>query len=253
MDTREDMDQGISLVDLYNMVKANIVLILAITFVTTLLAGIYVFTMTETKYKSRSELLVLTNIVVKGDEENPSAQVSPAQLVTTTVTLIKSDAVINKLRDAGNVSIPENLTNDKIKNSITVGSTPNDFVVSITYTSTDKEFAQAMADELLVTILDYLDEKFPAISLSDYISRASVPTEDRANKILYTLVGALIGVAISMVIILLNKLFRNTYNSKEELETGIGIQVLGVIPEYEIKEGIRKWNIIKINFLKEKD
>ena len=167
------------------------------------------------------------------------AQVSPAQLVTT-VTLIKSDAVINKLRDAGNVSIPENLTNDKIKNSITVGSTPNDFVVSITYTSTDKEFAQAMADELLVTILDYLDEKFPAISLSDYISRASVPTEDRANKILYTLVGALIGVAISIVIILLNKLFRNTYHSKEELETGIGIQVLGVIPEYEIKEGIRK-------------
>ncbi|MFA5692252.1 MAG: Wzz/FepE/Etk N-terminal domain-containing protein [Acholeplasmataceae bacterium] len=238
MDKNEDMDQGISLSDLFGLVKANILLILLITIFTTALAGAYAFTMIETKYSSTSEMMVLIYAGTNEDATNPNYQINAGQFVETTVSLIKSDTIINELRASNIVDIPENMTNNQIKKATTVNSKVNSFIITISFTNKDKVLAQDMADAITETTVLYLGSQFNGNFIKT--TNASNPIPQTTNKLLYTIVGGLIGLALSAIIILVNRFLRNTYRTKEELEKGIEIQVLGVIPEYEIKESGKK-------------
>ena len=50
--------------------------------------------------------------------------------------------------------------------------------------------------------------------------------------VIWTFLGGIVGVGFAFVKELLN----NTFRTKDQLEAAFGIQVLGVIPEFEVKE-----------------
>ena len=56
------------------------------------------------------------------------------------------------------------------------------------------------------------------------------------NKPLYIVIGIILGGIVGVGIALLKELFNNTFQTKDQLENYFGIQVLGVIPEFEVRE-----------------
>ncbi len=75
--------------------------------------------------------------------------------------------------------------------------------------------------------------------LEDNIIRTSTAAEgvyDSPNKVLYVAIGLILGGILGVGIAFLKEMLNNTFKTKEQLEQTFGIQVLGVIPEFEVKE-----------------
>jgi capsular polysaccharide biosynthesis protein len=53
---------------------------------------------------------------------------------------------------------------------------------------------------------------------------------------LLLIIGVLLGGILGVGIVLVMELTNNTYRTKEELEADFDLQVLGVIPSFEVKE-----------------
>ena len=66
-------------------------------------------------------------------------------------------------------------------------------------------------------------------SLSEH-PRSRSPS--RPFVVIGIILGGIVGVGIAFV----KELFNNTFRTKDQLEQAFGIQVLGVIPEFEVKE-----------------
>ncbi|WP_162163939.1 YveK family protein [Acholeplasma hippikon] len=235
----ESQDQGISLADIFRLLRINWILIVSFTFVAMLAAGFYSFTMVPNKYKSSSEMMVFMYSTGSNvDPDNPIYDLNASRLfIDTAIGIIKSDYVINEVRidaEENNVEIPGYLRNSDIVRNISVTSSSTSFIIKVSFISEDETFAQDMANLITSVTVKLLQEDFNGnfIKLTD----ASTPEDDSPNKILYTIVGAMAGAILAVGIVFLKQLIRNTYMSKDELEKGTGIQVLGVIPEFQVKE-----------------
>lgn len=232
----ENQDSGISLADIFRLLRLNWLLIVVLTLVATLAAGLYSFTMIPNKYKSTSEMMVFmystgTNV----DPENPIYDLNASRLfIDTAIGIIKSDYVLNEVRSDATIVIPSELKNSDIVKNITVTSSSTSFIIKVSYVSEDEMFAQQMTDLITSVTVKLLNEDFNGNFIK--LTAASTPEDDSPNKILYTIVGAIGGAVIAVGIIFLKQLIRNSYMTKDELEKGTGIQVLGVIPEFQVKE-----------------
>lgn len=236
----EKQEEGISLADFFRLLRLNWILIFVITIFATVVSGVFSYTMVQDKYKSSSEMLVLMySQGSTGDPDNPQYDPLMSQrYIETTVLLIQSDYIINKLRDANTVDIPDDMSNTAIKNQISVTSSNTSFIIRISYTHPDKEFAQNMTNELTAISSATLMNDFHGNFLK--LTDASEPESDTPSKVLYTLIGTLLGVVLSVGFVLIKQLLSNTYRTKEQLEAGTGLQVLGVIPKFQMKETTRK-------------
>lgn len=235
----ENQDSGISLADIFRLLRVNWILILSLTFAATVAAGLYSFTMVPNKYKSSSEMMVFMYSTGSNvDPENPIYDLNASRLfIDTAIGIIRSDYVINEVRndaDDFGVEIPSTMKNSDIVRNISVTSSSTSFIIKVSYLSEDETFAQEMADLITSVTVKLLQEDFNGNFIK--LTAASTPEDDSPNKILYTIVGAIGGAVLAVGIIFLKQLIRNAYMTKDELEKGTGIQVLGVIPEFTIKE-----------------
>lgn len=232
----ESQDSGISLSDIFRLLKLNWLLIICFTFVATVAAALFSIFMMPEKYKSSSEMMVfMYSTGANIDPENPVYDLNASRLfIDTAIGIIKSDYVLNEARLDADFTIPTDIKNSDIVKNISVTSSSASFIIKVTYTNEDPQFAQQMTSLITTVTVKLLNKDFNGnfIKLTD----ASTPEDDSPSKILYMIVGAMGGFILAVGIVFLKQILKNSYMTKEELEKGIGVQVLGVIPEFTIKE-----------------
>ena len=59
---------------------------------------------------------------------------------------------------------------------------------------------------------------------------------EEPNKPLYVAIGIILGGIIGVGFVFIKELMNNSYRTKEQLEQAFDIQVMGTIPEFEVKE-----------------
>src|SRR5690554_2772046 len=96
-----------------------------------------------------------------------------------------------------------------------------------------------MTDALTQALMDEEDIKMFKDTFI-VLSRASDPIDDSPNRILFIIIGLMGGAIVGVGLAFVKHLFNNSYMTREQLEQGTGIQVIGVIPEFEMKECRRK-------------
>ena len=60
------------------------------------------------------------------------------------------------------------------------------------------------------------------------------------NKLLYIIVGFLLGAIVGAGVVFIVEFGRYTYKNKEDIEADLNLQVIGIIPEYTVMESKKK-------------
>lgn len=228
-----DSQNEISLVDLFLIIKKNIILILAFTVFVGMLAVVYAFFVVNEKYASSADVMV--QVQVTGPVEGSYDYNNAMKLMSTIAEFMEKDIVLNQVNDDLNL----NRTANSMRSNLTIKTSVNSFFVNIKYTDENPETAGLIVNSIIDNAIGIAnnDPAFPI--LKDKITRTSFAENglySSPNKPLYLLIGIILGGIVGVGFVFLKELLNNSFKTKEQLEAAFGIQVLGTIPEFEVKE-----------------
>lgn len=212
-----------TLLELINLLKKRIGLVVALPIIFALAMGAYSFLFMKNTYTASTSMYVL----VKGNSENSStlySDLSASQMVTNDVAnLLTSDRVTNE------TAAVLGLTDLKAY-KVSVSSETNSRVVGLTVTSTDAEGAARVANTLAENVSGIAQQVMDVQSINA-IDQAQTPTKPSGpNRALYVAVAFLAGLFVAVAIVVLADMLNTTVGSQEELEELLGIPVIGRIP-----------------------
>jgi capsular polysaccharide biosynthesis protein len=228
-----DSTNEISLIDLFKILRANLIMIVAFTLAIGLIAALYAFLVATPKYKSNAYVLVA--VQVSGSQGDSFDLINAQRLLTTAGDLISMPVVLEQVI----VALDLDLTPAQLKNNLTVTSSTTSFFINVSYLSEDPELAKDVVNEVINQAIIFANANIPI--LDDNIVRTSYANNgiyDSPNKVLYVVIGLILGGIVGVGFAFLKEMLNNTFRSKEQLEAAFGIQVLGVIPEFDVKEKV---------------
>lgn len=195
------------------------------------LLGFYVVT---PKYKSTAEILVQGGPASSTGEYTPSDAV---KYIATIEDFLKTDIVINHAIEAQNLQ--PIINKNEIKSGLSVKTSTTSLVVKVSYLSTDYDLSKVLVNAIVDSAKEIADTD-PGIkemlgNTFMITTRGETGEYDSPNKVLYIVVGLLLGGIAGVATVLIIDFSRMTYRSKEEIESEIDIPVIGVIPKYEVK------------------
>jgi capsular polysaccharide biosynthesis protein len=230
-DQQLEQTNEISLMDLFKILRSNLVLIILSTLLIGLIAGLYAYLIADPQYKSNAYVMV--QVQVESGTDNSFDLVNAQRLMATAADLIAMPIVLEKVIDNLNLD----LTVKQLSENLTVTSSTTSYFINISYLTGDPALSEEVVNEVIDEAISFANSNVAI--LKDNIIRTSTAQEgvyDSPNKILYIVIGLMLGGIIGVGIAFVKELFNNTFRTKEQLETAFGIQVLGVIPEFEVKE-----------------
>src|SRR5665647_549913 len=173
-----------------------------------------------------------TTLYVFNSEDRTSGSLTSSDLtvarsmVTTYVVLLKSDSVLSEVARQTNLGY----TGAQIKDMISASSENNTEVIKVMVENTNPEHAQEIANTLLTVGTEKIVKVMKAGSV-EVIDEAKLPIKPSSpNVLLNTVIGALLGLMISVMGILLVEMFDTTIKSEEDIKEMFNIPIVGVIP-----------------------
>ncbi|MGO4940645.1 YveK family protein [Fundicoccus sp. Sow4_D5] len=225
------MEQEISLKELYQIVKKHFLTVL-IAMITGILVFILIMMFFITpKYNSEAQLLVnqqssQQNIQVSEIQSN-------IQMINTYRDIITGQSVLG--------SVNENLNNQfsikQLRDAITVDQGTNSQAFKVTATMDTAEDAQKVLDELISTFEMTIRDIYGDVEASIFVLSPATynPNKVSPRIIIFVLLGAIVGLMISMVIILIFELMDTTVK-EDDFMVQLGLINLGHVYELTNKE-----------------
>lgn len=226
-------EEGITLSDLFQIVWKNLTLVILVTFWVTILGVIYTFVMVEPTYTAEASIMVQTDISSTTPNEQSAIQVALALIPTYQDFMVSRkvlSSVVNDLEE-----LPANYSLSALKNSFTISRATNSLVIYIKVVHKDPVIAQKIANELVRNSIEIADNDATDYrSLKDklrIVDEAVVPTSPTSpNKPLNVIISFLLGGILSMGIIFVKELFNNKFQSSQEMERFLGLNVIAAVP-----------------------
>lgn len=229
-------DNSISIIEMINIVKKYFWILVITTLVGGVILGSYAFFLATPKYKSTGAIMVQ----VKTGEEGSVNTVESQRLIQSTIDILtKIDLVPEKTSEKLNSLYGLEVPKGEIKENMGVSNSNNSLVIQITYTSKDEKNNSLILETIIGTLIDITDDVKNNMSktlkgnISDlYVSDAKYYSP---NKVLFTFIGMILGGTLGLITIFIYETVNSGYKNKEEVERELRVQVLGEIPEFEIK------------------
>ena len=186
-----------------------------------------------------------TIILVQKSDDNQSANMTQSEvnlnekLVSTYSQIIKSRRVLEQVID----TVGLDTTTDKLANHIDVTSVSETSIIKVTVSDEDKELAVAIANELATVFKKEISKIYNLenISVIDSAIVEEKPYNVHLLKQLVLFGGA--GFVLCCAVLFVIFYFDNTIKNKKEVESKLGLAVIGEIPvatKLEILEKKRK-------------
>lgn len=218
--------------------KVDIVLI---TLIAMIVGVVYSYFFITPEYTAKTSLILVQNsdtTTQDGSSGITSTDLNiNSKLVSTYSDIVKRNVVLDQV--ASNLEISQEEIQE-IKNRISVSQSEDTEIIDIKVIDDDPNFATKIANEVATvfskTIVDIYN-----MSNVYLLERAEVPTTpSNINHAKDIVVFALIGLAMSVMYVLILNLLDNTIKSEEDIEKTTGLLVLATMPDYETEFKVAK-------------
>jgi len=232
--TQESIQNEFSLTDLFYILINHIRTIVIATLFFGALAAVYAFAIAEEEYVSD------VDVYITPVTENVSASdYSTARyLIMTVGEYMESNTVVDTVIQNLNLDISRDAFTSKLK----VTASTDSFRINVSYQDPDAALTTVVVNELVsVSINMQENENSGEQFLPDSIKLVGIlATEEGSyaspNKILILIIGLFIGGIVGVGIAFIREMLNNSFKTKEQIEATFDVQVLGIIPEFTIKE-----------------
>lgn len=227
MEDNQDYET-IDLLELLGVVRRHIVALL-LTTVLAAAAGFAVSKFLMTPQYQASALMIVntrqdTTANVTSDQLN-----SASKLVSTYSIIVKSDTVLNKV--IANLGL--NMSYETLANKVGVAAVDDTQVMEITVTDANPDGARQVCEQITQVAPDAILTAVEAGSVK-VISAASVdPDPVSPNVMRNTAIAGVLGLVVCLGVLFLQVLLDNKINTEEDVTKQLGLNVIGVIPDYE--------------------
>ena len=234
----QESQQEISLIESWYIVRRHIILILSVTTFFFIVASIYAWVIVTPDYISKADVMIQVEQGTGTTSETNFDLVSASRLLDTVRELMTKELVLQNaletLVDEGYIG----LTVSYLRNGLSITSSNSSYFINVSFVDEDTELAKAVVDAVIDAVIEETDveDAFPV--LTNKIRRTSFgsdATYNSPNRILYSVIGIVLGGIVSLGYVFLREVLATNFRSKDEIEAALGIQVLGVIPNMEAK------------------
>lgn len=222
-------EEVISLGEILDVLKKRWKMILIITLVSTIVAGLVSFYLIKPKYEASTKLFI-------GKEEGAAEQGYNQNDVSMYQKLMKTYSEAIKTRDLVGRAIKvanSNITEDEMLNKLTVVTVADTQILQIKIKDADPKMAASMVQAITEEFITTSKVLVPNGNIK-IIETVKVPEKPVSpNKKMNIAIAFLLGVMVSVGISFLLEFLDNTYKNKEQLEKELDIPVIGTIPKIE--------------------
>ena len=227
MEDNQDYET-IDLLELLGVVRRHIVALL-LTTVLAAAAGFAVSKFLMTPQYQAGALMIVntrqdTTANVTSDQLN-----SASKLVSTYSIIVKSDTVLNQV--IANLGL--NMSYETLAGKVGVAAVDDTQVMEITVTDANPDGARQVCEQITQVAPDAILTAVEAGSVK-VISAASVdPDPVSPNVMRNTAIAGVLGLVVCLGVLFLRVLLDNKINTEEDVTKQLGLNVIGVIPDYE--------------------
>ena len=234
----QESQQEISLIELWYIIRRHIILIITVTTLFFAVASVYAWVIVTPDYISRADVMIQVEQSSSTTSTTGFDLVSAARLLDTVRELMTKELILQNaletLEDAGFTG----LTTRYLRNGLSIESSNTSYFINVSFVDEDTVLAQAVVDAVIDAVIEETDveDAFPV--LTNKIRRTSFgsdATYNSPNRILYSVIGIVLGGIVGVGYVFLKELLATNFRTKDEIEHVLGIQVLGVIPKMEAK------------------
>lgn len=200
-----------------------------------IIAGIYAFAIATETYESNVDIYITP---ITEDENTSTTDYSIARyLITTIAEYMESDLIADTVID----NLELDLSTDSFQSKLSITASSDSYRINIKYEDSNPSVTIDVVNELASVVIANQTSDDPTIDfLPDTINLVPINTNESTyagpNKVLYVVIGFILGGIIGVGIAFIREMINNSFKTKEQLESEFDIEVLGVIPEFIIKE-----------------
>jgi capsular polysaccharide biosynthesis protein len=229
------MEETISLKELFGVLRKRLAMIISITFAAALISAIVSFYFITPIYQTSTQILVNQKKADNAAFQYNEVQTN-LQLVNTYSVIIKSPAILDKVKEQLNLDVSV----QELNNKINVASEKDSQVFSVTVQDADPELARDIAN---TTAAVFKEEIATIMSVDNVsiLSQAEVAKGQSPVKpqpVLNIAIALVVGLMASVGLAFLLEYLDNTIKREQDIENILELPVLGVITQMEEKKAI---------------
>lgn len=242
-----ETDHGFTLIEFFQYLWKNFILILGIIITTVVVGVIYTWFIATPMYTSTADLMFKIGqpkklAVSKIQRINEIKLELPTYIENFKSKVFLDEVIENANKDGKLLYETEQEKNqlvNKLQRVITITNPKDQLLLKFSVTSADPEEAYLIVKyvsetaKALINFTQYDEDESVILSVSNIlISEAFVPsTPSSPNKILNVIISFMVGVILAVVVVLLKEQFSNHFKSSEEIEKLTGYPIIGEIFE----------------------
>ncbi|MFQ6793925.1 YveK family protein [Thomasclavelia sp.] len=215
----------IDLSELFKLIKKNLKLVIVLALVGVIIAVAATTFLIDKKYASEGSILLKAEVV---DGSIDSSQLSANNMmVNNYIELLEGNTIQNQVADNLNITIEE------VRNALSVTNTTETQIIEISATTSDPELSKNIIDETITVFTNLVQEKLNVTNLTIVDQPEINPNPVSPSMIKNIIIGAIIGIVLSLAYVLLTYLLDTKIKTGEQAEQILGVPLLGTVPYFE--------------------
>lgn len=234
-DTEGDMEEKVDLKQYWHMLRRRWTIVVVLPLIAALTSGVISFFVLKPVYQASTTLIVGKKAAEAGQEAakilDNNVLLANQQLAKTYALIARSRTVEEKVIKALNLE----LTVEGLDPLISINPVKDTEILEIRVSNTSPELAASIANTMAREFSQAVIEikKVDSVSIVD---RAVIPANPvKPNKLLNILMALIAGLTASLGLVFLLEYLDNTVKTSGDIEELLGIPVLGIIPDYGMK------------------
>ena len=222
--THEEDEIVIDLVEVWNVIKKKLFLLIFIVILFGLGAGVGSKFLITPTYSSSASIFLTPSVSDTGVVDYTS-QSSNEKLVNNVVALLTQDNILSEVAKQTGMN-----STDEIRNVLSISNDSNTTLVTVTAVTTDPRLSKQIVNVTVDTFIDTMQENLNLKNI-EVVDRAKLSfVKAGPNIVRNAVIGAAIGVVLDGLYVVITILTDNRLKNKDEAEKYLKIPVFCELP-----------------------